>query len=456
MSKLAYLLILSCIYTNTHQLSYNIVQHVNSVARLNCLDQSFMDHGGCGGEQFALEVSELVISITNCVLTSQLKHLELKAVLCAASDRDCLSLLDDKQKETLMLVMTNMGIYCEVFHLRKTRYIKDQFIRSLSETSDIVKETLEQVISAHELLHENFETALSEVKNLSNIQANDTSAANLLKSSSKLLEEVSSMDMISLSQPLDLRYLGSLVDMYTYVMAFFFKIFVIVINSAIMTSGFIDISMSSMIGDLVAGIVIDLLIGSLTEVMPVRIIVSDSYLILARLVVFGYFGMCGFLIKAFKSRKESEAENNLLHGVVSVVKQMLNEDENLFGTRHNQKGKYQSYNSYETQSRSKRISLIDRAAVVPAVLEPETYKRDHSLLKPVEERVVSIGQFLDENSNLPSQEESGLHYRNSVSKSKNAHNQLNITNQAPIRNYYSDSMRRNSRAEDFHSPIRPN
>ena len=445
-------------FTFTNQQSNTIVTHLNSLVRPNCMDQSFMDHNGCGAGLFALEVTELVISITNCVLTSQLKHLGLNAVQCSALDRECLSLLDDKQKETLMQVMTNMGIYCEVFNLRKTNFINDQFIISLSETSDIVKKTLEQAYSAHEHLYKNYETTLSEVKNLSNILANDTSATNLLKSSSKLLQEMSSMDMISLTQPLDLRYLGSLVDIYTYVMAFFFKIFVIVINTAIRTSSFIDISMFSMIGDLVAGIVIDLLTGSLTEVIAVRLIVSESYIILARLVVFGYLGIGRFLIKAFISRKECEAENNLLYGLVTIVKQILNKDENLFGTRHNQKGNYQSYKSYENISRSKRLSLIDCGGVVPAVLEPETINRGLSLLKPVEQKVVTMGQLLDENSNLslPSEVASGLHCRKSASKSKHGLNQHKFTGQAPIRNDYSESMRPNPRAGNFHSPIRPN
>lgn len=437
-----------------------------SLTRPNCIDQSFMEHGGCGANLIAIEVSDLVISITNCVLTTQLKHLDLKPINCQASDRECLSVLNDKQKETLMQVMTNMGIYCEVFNLRKTRYIKDQFIRSLRETSDVVKSALKQAVSAHEQLQENFETALSEVKNLSDLQSNDTAVSNLLESSKRLLEEVSNMHLESISQPLDLRYLGSLVDMYTYVMAFFFKIFVIVINSAVTTSAFIDVSMFSMVSDLVVGILMDLLFNSISNSQLVSLVFSERCFIMVRLAIFCYFGICGFLIKAFKSRHRHDAENNILQDLVLLIRQIVGEDQNLVRYRQQQAGKYRPQDLNETKSRSKRFSrLDDSSAVVPAVLESlevDTIRKNQSYYKPNQEICTDMSKILDEDSNhglrYYAQREIQLEISVSKSKKKPAHDSFNLPRdpeQSRVKPRFSDSIKRHPGPPDYASPFHP-
>lgn len=292
----------------------------------NCFDSAFMEYGGCISGLIAIEISDQVIAISNCYLTGQLSHLLESQITCMSTDKLCLKDLTFKQKELLIFVMNNIGVYCDSFAFRKSLFLRNKFIGALQETSEIIKNTMEDAVKAHDKLSKEFKSTLEEVKNISNSHINTSKSDDLTKETEKLLKEVEKMDILIANSPIDLKYLGGQVDLYLYIAVFFLKVLFLMIHAAVSSYQPLDISLMTLVADLVLGIFMDLTVRQLENVALIALTVSSRYLTSTRLLIFLYFGIWRFIHQTLKSSANAQHEDYLIQNIGATIKKILNED----------------------------------------------------------------------------------------------------------------------------------
>ena len=340
------ILFLSSIITPAVSSQLVSVGDEKQLATPNCFDAAFMTYGGCSSSLIAIEVSDEVIAIANCYLVGQLSHLGERAIECDSSQKTCLQGLSTKQKELLIFVMNNIGVYCDSYTFRKSLFLKNKFIGALQETSEIVKTTFEQAIKAHDEMVLSFEAVLVEVKNMSNESLDNASTTALLSQTDMLLKEVEKMDSSLIRSPLDIRYVASSIDLYTYLFSFFLKVLFLLIHSALISSRPLDIPLSSLIFDLLAGTILDICIKQLSEFAPIYMAVPSSWLMSFRLILFIYFGLWRFIGLALNSSRVIDAEEHLIQSIGMTLKAILRDE-------HYTYRRYHSRNSEQGNSSAK-------------------------------------------------------------------------------------------------------
>jgi hypothetical protein len=288
----------------------------------------------------------------------------------------------------LVFVMNNIGVYCDSFTFRKNLFLRNMFIGTLKQTSMMVKNTLEEAAKAHDQLAMNFQSALEEVKNLSSAQLQNGSANDLSEESDKLLKEVQTMGLTLEKSPIDVRYLGSLIDIYTYIGSFFLKVIFLLVQAAVSSYQPLDITMFSLVLDLFLGILADLSFRQASKFTLITVLVSESCLTTLRILAFVYFGFSRFVLQALQQSEGAQQEEYVIQQIGLTIKNILRDEESYSrsmrrSVKESSTKQKDSNLSCSKKKRPSQVVLYDEQPQVEVVSTLKKSKCDEGRLSPL-------------------------------------------------------------------------
>lgn len=298
----------------------------------NCIDIAFLENGGCVSEPVSLEISDKVLSVTNCFL-KQLPHLNRELIQCTSSDSDCIKSLLGYQKSAIKSVWERIDLYCTIHKQRSTTNTFAESFIIFSKSSDILAEQVKQTAKVNEEVLQASEESLKQIETMRKLEMNSLDFGKIDQESQKLKDEIREIEstlppppaprsLLNLGSLQNLVSVSSLIDIYSFIFLFMMKIVWIFFHS-VLSSSSLEVSAYEMISDLVVGIFVNWVVDTVGGVeIFYSLRIPEVYIASLKILAFAYFGVSKLFISILKKSTKSR-EDSLVSNIASNIKRMI-------------------------------------------------------------------------------------------------------------------------------------
>lgn len=329
-------------------LSGPILERSLSLARPNCIDSMLMRYNVCTQDALGLSITPPVIAVANCLLTTQLNHLGHERIECERVETACMQSLKEYQRKTIMFVMANMPVYCEVHRLRMNHHMFAKHFSSVNDLYSSFGEGLKDIGDTNKALQSAQLQSLQAVTQLQSSKSEDSELNSLLRETELLKQEINSPDSEDGTEWYDLKYLSNLCDFYSYLVMLFIKTLVVVMLSTVSTAP-CPVSLLDLLGDFTVGTVVNTILSSLPSVL-LQILPSELVMTL-RIVVFLWINAGKLIRDVSRGDRSTRIRREETHHLESLAKAVQTLEANLSTKLSCSKKKYKDHKLDQSSDR---------------------------------------------------------------------------------------------------------